>query len=256
MKRYYKTVVATAVLFIFPLIPVYYLGSITGFKGIPVFCYAAENQAVKEERTTISVADARRIVQASSERIAELVRQRPITNTYFTAPTPRERAEQVRIDLEIAAIHHDRHSALVKVVLADNAKVQIVDPGHGIYRVPIADDQGRARWLSGSILPVWHLHQFNPSVFSLAEAIRSYPASVALPSGTKTTCHLWLGGTSSQSAVHPYPNDIDFSEQIIVKAPDINSAGEAIAAIMIEFVARTSKNPELEFLRLRLMPLP
>ena len=256
MKRYYKTVVATAVLFIFPLIPAYYLGSITGFKGFPVFCYAAENQAVKEEQTTISVADARRIVQASSERIAELVRQRPITNTYFTAPTPRERAEQVRIDLEIAAIHHDRHSALVKVVLADNAKVQIVDPGRGIYRVPIADDQGRARWLSGSILPVWHLQQFNPSVFSLAEAIRSYPASVALPSGTKTTCHLWLGGTSSQSAVHPYPNDIDFSEQIVVKAPDINAAGEAIAAIMIEFVARTSKNPELEFLRLRLMPLP
>lgn len=258
MKRYYKTVVATAVLFIFPLIPVYYLGSITAFKGIPAFCYAAENQAVKEEQTTISVADARRIVQASSERIAELVRQRPITNTYITAPTltPRERAEQERIDLEIAAIHHDRHSALVKVVLADNAKVQIVDPGRGIYRVPIADDQGRARWLSGSLLPVWHLQRFNPSVFCLAEAIRSDPASAVLPPGTQATCHLWLGGTSSQSAVHPYPNDIDFSERIIVKAPDINTAGEAIAAIMIEFVARTSKNPELEFLRLRLMPLP
>jgi hypothetical protein len=229
MKQCYKLGVATAVLCIFLLIPAYYLGSIPGFKGVPGFSFVAEAQAVKEEQATISVADARRVVQASSQDIAELVRQRPITNRYFTAsaPTPRETADQERIDLEIAAIHHDRLSALAQVVLADNAKVQVVDPGQGIYRVPIADGQGRAHWLSGSLLPVWHLQRFNPSVFSLAEAIRSYPASAALPSGTQVTCHLWLGGTSSQSAVHPYPNDIDFSEQFIVKAPDKNAANEA-----------------------------
>ena len=242
MKQYYKTGMATAVLFIFFL--------------IPAFSSVADAQVVIEEQATISVADARRVVQASSRSIAELVRQRPTTNLYLNPSTPQDASEQVRIDLKIAAIHRDRLNALDKIVLSENAKAQIVDPDRGVYRVSLSDDQGRARWLSGSLLPIWHLQQFNPSIFNLAEAIRSYPGSAALPSGTQITGHLWLGGTNSQRLVHPYPNDIDFAEQFIVKAPDLNTAGEAMAAVIIEFVARTSKNPELEFLRLRIMPLP
>ncbi len=70
--------------------------------GVP----APNSQVVKEEQATISIADARRIVQASSRRIADLVRQRPVTNRYFTASasTPRETADRERIDFEIAAI--------------------------------------------------------------------------------------------------------------------------------------------------------
>jgi hypothetical protein len=256
VKRSHKTGVTAAVFILLLLIPAYYSDGIFEFKGFQASSHISDVLVDTLRPKTLSVADARKIVQASSQRIAELVRQRPVTNPYFTTLTDREKSEQERIDLEIAAIHRDRVNALEKVVLADNAGVQVVDPDRGIYRVPIADSQGRAHWLSGSLLPIWHLQQFNPSVFSLAEAIRSYPASAALPPGTHATGHLWLGGTSSQRVVHPYPNDIDFSEQLIVKAPDKNAAGEAMAAIIIEFVARTSKNPELEFLRLRIMPLP
>jgi hypothetical protein len=256
MKRCCKTGVTAAVLSLLLLTPAIFPNGIPEFKGIPAFCIVSDALADKHGQTTLTAAAARKIVQASSRCIAELVRQRPVTRPYFNPPTPRETADQERIDLEIAAIHCDRLSALEKVVLADNTKVQVVDPERGIYRVPIADDQGRDHWLSGSLLPSWHLQQFNPSVFNLAESIRSNPGSAALPSGTQVSGYLWLGGTNSQRVVHPYPNDIDFSEQLFVRAPDKNTAGEAIAAIMVEFVARTSKNPELEFLRLRIMPLP
>ena len=256
MKRSYKTGVTTAVLSLLLLIPAFFTEDISEFKVTPVFCSVSYALADENRQTTSFVADARKIVQASSQRIAKLVRQRPITNPYLNPPIPRDAAEQERIDSKIAAIHRDRLSAFEKVMLAENVKVQKVDPGREIYRVPIADNQGLTRWLSGSLLAIWHLQQFNPSIFSLVEAIRSEPGSAELPSGTQATSNLWLGGTSSQRAVHPYPNDIDFSEQLIVKAPDINTAAEAVAAIIIEFVARTSKNPELEFLRLRIMPLP
>jgi hypothetical protein len=255
MKRICKTGVAAAILSLLFFIPSYFSGSIPEYKVIPTFRLVAGALADSGGQTKSSVDDARKIVQASSRRIAELVRLRPVSNWYFNNPTPRETAEQEKIDIEIAAIHRYRLSALVEVVLAENTMVQVVDQDRGIYRVPIADGQGRAHWFAGSLLSVWHLQELNPSVFSLAEAIRSFPASAALPSGTQVICHLWLGGTSIQSAVHPYPGDIDYSEQFIVKAPTPEAAGEAAAAIMLEFVKRTATNPNLEFNHLHVMPM-
>ena len=256
MKRCFKTSVTAAILSFFLLIPAYVPENIPGSSGVLASSFVLDALADSHGQTTPAVEDARKIVQASSRRITELVRQRPVTNPYFDPATPDEIAEQDRIDIEIDAIHRDRLGSLEQVVLADNPGVQKVEPEQGIYRVSVADEQGRNHWISGSLLPIWHLQQFNPSVFNLAEAIRSYPASAALPPGTQVMSHLWLGGTSSQKAVHPYPNDIDFSEQLIIKAPEKGAAGEAAAATIIEFIARTSKNPELEFLRLRIMPLP
>jgi len=200
---------------------------------------------------TYSVADARRIVQESSQRIAELVRRRPDPGK--RPPTPDEKAEQERIDREIAAIQRERSEALVEVVLAENPNVQIVDRARGIYRVPITDGSGRVQWVSGSISVVWHLQQLSPDVFSLGAVIRSRPPAT-LPPGTSVSSHLLVGGSGIQSTVQPFPGDIDFSEEFEIVAPDENAAGAAMAEIIAEFVGRTSTDPNLEFVTLRVMP--
>lgn len=55
--------------------------------------------------------------------------------------------------------------------------------------------------------------------------------------------------------VQPFPGDIDYNETFVVHAPTPAAAGEAMAAIVVEFVTRTSTDPGLEFDALRIMPL-
>jgi hypothetical protein len=198
-----------------------------------------------------SIADARRMVQESSRRIAALVRRRPVTDR----PTPDERREQERIDAEIAAIQRDRADALVEVVLAENPTVEIVDRARGIYRVPLTDGRGRVQWMYGSISVVWHLRRVSPSVFDIGARIRAQPSAAALPPGTQVGSRLLVGGSGIQSTVQPFPGDIDFGEEFEVTAPDVATAGAAMAAVVAEFVGRTAGEPDFEFVRLRIMPV-
>lgn len=201
-------------------------------------------------RKTDQVEDERRIVQESSRRIAELVRRRPATIT----PDNEQRLFQEDIDNKIAEIQRERAQALESVVLADNPAIQSIDRQRGIYRVPVADGRGRLQWFSGKIPAIWHLDRLDPAVFTLAESIRSRPQTVDLPSDSRVTSHLLVGGTSAQSMVHPFPGDIDYDETYLVYAPTPAAAGEAMAAIITEFVSRTATDPQLEFDALRVMP--
>jgi hypothetical protein len=198
---------------------------------------------------TYSVADARRTVQEASGRIAELVRLRPAD----PAKTPAEKAEQERIDRDIAVLQRQRSEALVEVVLADNPNVQIVDRARGIYRVPVRDGQGRIAWVYGSIIVVWHLQQLSPSVFDLKAHIRSNPPA-GLPPDTSVTTNLLVGGSGIQSRVQPFPGDIDFGEEFEITAPTDAAAGAAAAATIAEFVGRTAGRPDLEFLHMNIYP--
>lgn len=196
--------------------------------------------------------DARRIVQESSQHIAELVRLRP-------AGRARDKGAAViqqQLDGEIAAIQRERAGALKTVVLADNHGVQLADRERDIYRVVITDGQNRIRWLSGRIPAIWHLHQLDPAVFTLAESIRSRPQAAELPAETQIDTHLLVGGTSAQSLVHAFPGDIDYDETFVVQAPTPAAAGEAMAALFVELVERSALSPNLEFDALHLMVPP
>jgi hypothetical protein len=56
--------------------------------------------------------------------------------------------------------------------------------------------------------------------------------------------------------VHPYPGDIDYSEELVVQAPTEAAAGEALTATFVELVTRANTNPILEFDLLNVMPTP
>ncbi|MDJ0900222.1 MAG: hypothetical protein QNJ55_15570 [Xenococcus sp. MO_188.B8] len=211
-----------------------------------------EAPTVPVDQTKISVAEARRLVQESSTRIADLVAQRPTSSDL----SPTELAEVARIDAEIEAIRTERADALETVVLAERPDVEIVDRARGIYRVPIADGEGGNHWFYGNLVPLWHLDHLDPAVLKLASSIGSQPAQAKLPDGTEVVTHLAIAGTTSQSAVHPFPGDIDFSEDLIVTAPTAQAAAEAVAALVVEFVGRNTDNQILEFDKLRIMPLP
>jgi hypothetical protein len=234
----------------------YFQGCAAEHRGTQTIGQAGEIRSAEGLQQASSGTEAQRILQASSHRIAELVKQRPATNPFRKPITDLEKAEQERIDAEIAAIQRERAEALREVVLAENPNAQVVDRSRGTYRVPVADDQGRIQWLSGSILPIWHLQGLNPSVFFFAEAMRSRPGRTTLPANTQVTADLFLAGTSSQGAVHPYPGDIDYAEEFIVRAPNEAAAGEAMAAILAASLTRVSSNPNLEFDVLHIMPIP
>jgi hypothetical protein len=188
---------------------------------------------------TYSIEGARRTVQESSRRIAELVRLRA------AATNP---ADQAKYDGQIATIQRERTEALVEVVLAENPNVQIVDRAKGIYRTPVTDGAGLVQWLYGSISVVWHLQQVSPSVFSIGAQIGSRPPVPGV------TSRLLVGGSGIQSTVQPFPGDIDFAEEFDIAAPDANAAGAALAATIAEFVSRTATRKDFEFVRLRIMP--
>ncbi len=209
-----------------------------------------EAPIVPVDQPKISIAEARRLVQESSTRIADLVAQRPTSSDL----SPTELAEVARIDAEIEAIRTERVDALETVVLAERPDVEIVDRARGIYRAPIADGEGGIHWFYGSLVPLWHLDHLDPSVFNIASSIASRPEQAKLPSGTEVVTYLAIAGTTSQSAVHPFPGDIDFSEDLIVTAPTAQTAAEAVAALVVEYVERNANNRSLEFDKLRIMP--
>ncbi len=202
-------------------------------------------------QTTSPLAEHRRVVQESSGRIAELVHLRPATLT----PNEAQALVQQRIDDEIAAIQQARAKDLEALVPVDNPRVESVDRERGIYRVAVSDGRGQSHWFSGRIPAIWHLHQLDPAVFTLAESIRSQPQAAELPKDTRVEAHLLVGGTSAQSMVQPFPGDIDYNETFFVHAPTPAAAGEAMATIVVELVTRTSTDPRLEFDALRIMPL-
>ena len=184
---------------------------------------------------------ARRIVQDASKHIAELVRTRP-----DPAVDPDGAAG---IDLKIKKIEKNRRDALIHVVQADNPSIEVVDRKLGIFQVPFMDEQGNTRYVYGSILVVWHLKEISPSVWKL----RSQIGSVTNEPGVTT--RLTVAGTAIQSRVQPYPGDVDFVEEIDIKADTAIEAGRALARTVIEFVQRNSANPNLEFLRMSIMYL-
>jgi hypothetical protein len=200
---------------------------------------------------TFTIEDARRRVQEISQEIAALVRQRPDTGD--REPTPDERREQDRIDREIAALEATRSESLVEVVLAENPNVQIVDRARGIYRVPVTDGSGHVQWLYGTITVVWHIRWVSPAVFSIRGQIGARPPAT-LPPGTTVTPRLSIGGSGIQTAVQPFPGDIDYVEEFSITAPTREAASTAMADTIIEFVTRNAANPDLEFVRLRIMP--
>ncbi len=194
---------------------------------------------------TYSIADARRKIQESSRQIAKLVEKRQNAG---------DRQKEEEFDRLIATIQRESAEALVEVVLAENPSVQIVDRKRGIYRVPVVDGSGRVQWVYGSITVVWQLQQLSPSVFTIGATIRSNPAGAALPPGTHVDSRLLVGGSAIQSRVQLFPGDIDFAEEFDVMAPEAASAGAAIAETIVEFVRRNIGNPELEFVKLQIMP--
>ncbi len=202
-------------------------------------------------QTKSRLAEQSRIVQESSRRIAELVHLRPGTIT----PNEAEALVQQRIDDEIAVIRQERAKDLEALVLADNHRIELIDQERAIYRVPVNDSDGQSHWFSGRIPAIWHLHQLDPAVFTLAESIRSQPQAAELPKDTRVEAHLLVGGTSAQSKMQPFPGDIDYNETFFVHAPTPAAAGEAMATIVVELVTRTSTDPRLEFDALRIMPL-
>ena len=189
---------------------------------------------------------ARRIVQESSRRIADLVEKRPAADN----PNPEQRKEQMRIDKEIAAIQHERADALVDVVLTENPVIEIVDRRRGLYRVGMVDSRGRVTHIYGAISVAWNLRQISPSAFTLRAQINARPH----PPGIQT--RMTLGGTSIQGRVQPFPGDLDFVEEIDVTAPSKRKAGEAAAKAVIEFVARNLSSREYEFLRMTIFRGP
>ncbi len=192
-----------------------------------------------------SIESARRVVQQSSARIAEKVREREAT----TDP-----AGQAAIDREIELIQTERSEALVEVVLAENPNVQIVDRARGIFRAPVTNGAGRVEWLYGSIFVVWHITRIAPDVFTIGAGIRARPPA-ALPPGVTMTHRLVVGGSGVQSSVQPFPGDVDFGEEFQIAAPSVAAAAPALADTVAEFVTRNQTNPAVEFVYMRIGPV-
>jgi len=198
--------------------------------------YDAAQRRVLEalaQRPGMSIDDARRIVQETSQEIAELLKQRP--------------GNEAAIDAKIAAVRARRSQALIEVALVDNPNIQVVSPGEpGTYRVPTEDGEGRVRYLHGGIQVAWHMGAASTSAYTTGEA---------LSAGGKMA----VSGTAIQGRIHPFPPDIDFDEHIHVVADTLAEAGEKAAKPIIENIRRISGGPtpgrtDLEFRHLVTFP--
>jgi hypothetical protein len=182
----------------------------------------------------MTVADARRIVQESSQKIAELLARRP--------------GNEAVIDAEIEKVRKAREQAMVELVLVENPVIQVVRPGEpGTYRVPTVDADGRVRYLHGGIQVAWHLAQTTTSAYTLGGAL-GVGGEVA------------VSGTAIQGRVHPFPPDVDFDEHIHVVAPTRDEAALLAARRIIAGILRISGGPvpgrpDLEFRHLLTFPL-
>jgi hypothetical protein len=61
-----------------------------------------------------------------------------------------------------------------------------------------------------------------------------------------------LAGSAAQSRFQLFPGDCDFFERVHISAPTREDAVEVLAATMIEVVARTFTNPDLQFAEMKL----
>lgn len=179
--------------------------------------YDAAQQRVRDVvagRPGLSIDEARRIVQASSAEIAELLRQRP--------------GREAAIDAQIDAVRRRREAAMVEVALVDNPSIQVVRPGDpGMYRVPTLDADGRVHYLYGGIQVAWHMAAASSSAYTLGGA---------LGAGGEMA----IAGTAIQGRVHPFPPDIDFDEHIDVVANTLDDAGRIAAQRIIDSIRRIS----------------
>jgi hypothetical protein len=188
---------------------------------------------VLSQRPGMSIDDARRIVQETSQEIAELLKQRP--------------GNEAAIDAKIATVRARRSEAMIQVALVDNPNIQVVKPGEpGTYRVPTVDGEGRVRYLHGGIQVAWHMAEASTSAYTIGEAIGA---------GGKMA----VSGTAIQGRVHPFPPDIDFDEHIHVVAGTLEEAGRAAAKPIIDSIRKISGGPtpgrtDIEFRHLITFP--
>ena len=181
----------------------------------------------------MTIEDARRIVQETSQEIAELLKQRP--------------GNEAVIDAKIKAVRARRSEALIQVALVDNTNIQVVTLGEpGVYKVPTVDGEGKVRFMHGGIQVAWHMGQASPSAYELGEAIGAGG-------------EMAVSGTAIQGRIHPFPPDIDFDEHFHIVAETLAEGGEKAAKPIIEKIRQISGGPtpgrtDLEFRHLITFP--
>ena len=225
----------------------------TWIGGIPPAPAASPVVEITKEHTQ-STSRARQIIQQYSQKIAALVAERPVINFSREIATPAEFELQLRLDAEIRSLRLNRRPVLIELVKSLYPAVDVLNHDQGLLTAPIVDDSGKVQKIFGSVLPMWHIQGIDQTVLTLAPAVSFQPDSAVLPASTKVKGRLLLGGTTSQNAVHPYPGDIDFAEELIIYAPSESAAEEAMAAAVVEFVARSLREPNVEFDTLIVFP--
>ena len=175
----------------------------------------------------LSVEDARRTVQESSQKIQELLARRRSDNA-------------AEIDAQVEEIRRKRSEAMAIVTLTDNPLIEVVQPGDpGVYRVPTVDASGRVQYLHAGLQVAWHIAQSSTSVYGLGRAIGAGG-------------QMAVAGTAVQGRVHPFPPDIDFDEHVNVVAETRMQAGRMAAQRIIDAIRKISGGPtpgrnDLEF---------
>ncbi len=179
--------------------------------------------------------ESREAVQRSSQEIADLIRRREHAVG----------AEREQIDREIELIRQTRADDFNRVILAENPNIEVVDAARGIYRVAMQDENGGIRYLYGSIEVVWNLSQVPRSAFNYMDQLRSMPAP-----GSGVSTRIALGGSGIQGEAQPFPGDLDFSEDVEIRAENTESAARSLLETIREFIRRNMNNENIEFVRI------
>ena len=182
----------------------------------------------------LSVEDARKTVQESSQKIQDLLAKRRSDNA-------------AEIDAQVEEIRRKRSEAMAIVTLTDNPLIEVVEPGDpGVYRVPTVDASGRVQYLHAGLQVAWHLAQSSTSVYTLGQAIGAGG-------------QMAVAGTAIQGRIHPFPPDVDFDEHLHVVAETRPKAGRMAAERIIAAIRKISGGPtpgrnDLEFRSLLTFP--
>ena len=183
----------------------------------------------------LSVEDARRTVQESSQKIQELLARRRSDNA-------------ADIDAQVEEVRRKRSEAMAIVTLTDNPLIEVVEAGDpGVYRVPTVDASGQVQYLHAGLQVAWHIAQSSTSVYGLGRAIGAGG-------------QMAVAGTAVQGRVHPFPPDIDFDEHLDVVAETRPQAGRIAAEQIIAAIRKISGGPtpgrsDLEFRSLASYPV-
>ena len=219
---------------------------VCGLVAVLAACSAEPGNADTESTQDSS----RQTVQSYSNDIRELLAIRP----YDLSPDAKTQRLQDILDGPIAELEQARDPAYRSLVLAQRPDISAVAPGSRFFHVPVRDFDGGRHWMTGEIPAVWHLHELDPAVFTIAEHIRLHPANLELPDGARIKNDILLGGTALQSMAHAYPGDFDYNETFKVWASSHEEAGAIMADAIAEFVGRSVEQEQYEFVRLRVMP--